>query len=878
MKQLKIFIVLLLAFAMLFTIVACNTNVETQTDKVETTKAPAKIDIDYPKDIQYNGEDSVAIHYIRKDNKYSTWCLWLWDPQGTDDSVEDVFNYQDEDGVIAYYPLSKFGDLSSGKLGIIIKKVGSWTKDGTENDRFIEFSKFTKDANKVYHVYFFGGDAGIYQTKDKTMVDSIESAIFDNEKTISVSCSNNIKSYEIYKDETKIGEGKDVGKTSFTYTLGEKVDLKYGYKVKVTFEKSNETLEKGISLYNLYSSALFDAEYYYSGELGAIYSQESTTFKVWSPVSNKIELVIYKSGTPTSVSKELGSDECQVFEMTKGEKGVFSCKINGDLHGLYYTYKVYNSSFDGVEVVDPYAKGAGVNGLRGLVVDFSRTNPDGWDDVTPLAYDRKSLVVYETHVSDVTSHSTWGGSNENKRKYLGLIEEGTTYQAGPTSVKTGFDHILELGVNAVQLLPIFDQANDEVNYAFNWGYNPLNYNVVEGLYSSDPYDGLVRINELKQVIQKFNENGITTIMDVVYNHVNGANGSNFDVLMPNYYFRYNKDGSLSNGSGCGNEVASERSMVRKFIVDSTKFWTEEYKLGGFRFDLMGLIDIETMDELTKECTDINPYMVIYGEPWQGGSSPLVAAKAATQDNANSFQGYGQFNDQTRDALIKGGLNDKASKGWVTNPDYVFQSDVINIQYGINGKTYKSNNSINDPNKNVIYATCHDNYTLYDRIKAAGINDEATIRKMAMLANSVVLTSNGTTFILSGEEMLRTKQGDNNSYKSSDAINGLNYGMLIKNNDIFQNYIKLIDFKKNASALCDNDPNIVVESLDGGSVLKYELLCEDGKYIVIHANGKCSGFSIDLTDCVLVLDTLNSDITIDSNTVIQAYQTIIVKCL
>lgn len=875
MKKISHIVAFVLVFIMLFTCVSCNVKPNETTNQT-TAKSTPTIDVSYPTEIEYNGEDSVAIHYIRRDGKYASWCLWLWDPQGTDDNNEDVFNYQDADGVIAYYPLSKFGLTDSGKLGIIIKRVGSWTKDGTENDRFIEFDKFTKDENKVYHVYFFGGDAGIYQTKDKTMADAINIAQFENENTISVSCSNNIKSYEVLKDGVTLDKNESVSSTQFKYTLKDKADLKSTYSVKVTFDKTGASLTKVVSLSALYSTELFDDEYYYDGELGAIYTKEETTFKVWSPVSSKILLRLYNSGTPTSVSKALGDDTYTEYEMTKMDKGVFTHSVDGDLHGTYYTYVVYNGTYNGVEIVDPYAKGAGVNGLRGLVVDFTRTNPDGWENTTPKDYDRKSLVVYETHVSDVTSNDSWGGSSENKRKYLGLIEEGTTYQAGNITIKTGFDHIKELGCNAVQLLPIFDQANDETIYSFNWGYNPLNYNVVEGLYSSDPYNGLIRITELKQVIQKFNENGISTIMDVVYNHVNSANGSNFDVLMPSYYFRYNSDGSLSNGSGCGNEVASERKMVRKFIVDSVKFWAEEYKLGGFRFDLMGLIDIQTMNELTEECTLINPNIVIYGEPWQGGTSPLPASECATQANGNKFEGYGQFNDQMRDALIKGGLNDKSSKGWITNTDYVFQSDIVNIQYGINGKTYKSNNSIEDPNKNVIYATCHDNYTLYDRIKAAGITNEDTVRKMAMLANAVVLTSNGTTFILAGEEMLRTKQGDSNSYKSSDAINGLNYGLLVKNYDIYQNYIKLIEFKKTNSALQKDDSNINVESLFNGSVFKYTLSSDEGEYVVVHTNGIQGEKTIDLSGYELILDTLNTNVLLNSTTVLSPYQTIIAK--
>ena len=877
MKTFRKAFIFSLVFLLVFLVFGCKKSEPGEKTQEETPKpAEKKADVDYPELTEFNGEPSVAIHYIRSDKKYAKWCLWLWDPTGVDDNQEDEFNYMDSDGVIAYYPLSKFGEFVGGKLGIIIKTRGSWTKDGTENDRFIEFSKFEMDENKVYHVYFFGGDAGIYQNKDKTMADDIESALFEDSKKIKVTCSNTVLSYELYKGSEKIKEEANVNNKSFSVYLDSDADLKESYVIKVTFKDSGSVLEKSIALNNLYDTEAFNTEFYYDGELGAIYSESETTFKVWSPVSSKILLRLYDNGTPTSVSKALGSDAYTEYEMTKGEKGVFSYKVDGNLHGKYYTYVVYNASNNGVEIVDPYAHAAGVNGLRGLIVDFSKTNPEGFEEMSYLTYDRKELVVWETHVADVTSNATWQGTEANRRKYLGLIESGTTYTSGDVTVTTGFDHIKELGVNAVQLLPVFDQANDETKYEFNWGYNPLNYNVVEGLYSSNPYDGLVRITELKQVIQAFNEAGITTIMDVVYNHVNGANGSNFDVLMPGYYFRYNSDGSLSNGSGCGNEVASEHAMVRKFIVDSCKFWVSEYKFGGFRFDLMGLLDLETMAEVVKECEKINPNVVIYGEPWQGGSSPLAQKYAAVQNNGNYYEGYGAFNDKMRDALIKGGLNDKATKGWITNNNSASITDIICIESGINGETYNSTNTISDPNKNVIYATCHDNYTLYDRIKAAGINNEETIKQMAILANALVLTSSGTSFLLAGEEMLRTKQGDSNSYKSSDDINSLDYSLKVKNLDMFEIYKILINFKETTTGLQLDTPNIEVEKLNSNTVLKYTVTSGDDEYLIIHANGANHGCSIDLSGYELVLDTLAKGTELSDNYSVGSYQTLILK--
>ena len=400
-------------------------------------------------------------------------------------------------------------------------------------------------------------------------------------------------------------------------------------------------------------------------------------------------------------------------------------------------------------------------------------------------------MVYETHVSDITSSKTWKGSEANRYKFLGLIEENTTYTQDNTTVKTGFDHIKELGVNAVQLLPIFDQANDETSMTFNWGYNPLNYNVLEGSYSSDPYDGYARIKEFKQVVQAFNEAGINVIMDVVYNHTSGLVGSNFDVLMPGYYYRYTNDGVASNGSGCGNETASEMPMYSRFMKDSTAFLASEYKLGGYRFDLMGLHDLDTMNELVSNLKTVNENIVVYGEPWTSGTTTLSSSKQSVQANGNKYEGFGQFNDQMRDALIKGGLSSDEQVGWVTSNSAGTASDVSKIIAGVKGIT-QAGVSITDPDKTVNYVTCHDNYTLYDRIHAAGVSEN--VDKMATLANAVVLTSQGTAFILAGEEILRSKQGDKNSYESGYEINELDYSRKITYQDVFNNYKDLINFK------------------------------------------------------------------------------------
>ena len=854
-------------------------------------------DVSFPTELPTDSDEpTIAIHYRRNDNKYAGWGLWLWDPDGADDGEVDVFNYQDDFGVTAYYPISYIGECSN-RMGIIIRKLDSWTKD-YGSDLYYQFNLFTPDQYGTYHAYLYSGEGTIYSGPNKTMSDNISYCGFIDESTIKVTTSNKSNYLELYKDNELIKIVRGYNAKSITLTLPDDdpvVQITSVYKIKVTFTATETVISAPVSVTALYKTDLFD-DYNYDGELGAIYSSTSTTFKVWSPVSSLIKLRIYDNGTPKYINPSLGNDEYTEYEMSKDSQGVWSKEVEGDLSAKYYTYVVTNAEFTNKEIVDPYAKSAGVDGLRGQVVNFDETNPVGWDEVEPIQYDRNELTVWETHVADVTSSDTWNGTETNRRKFLGMVEEDTTYDIDGTSYKTGFDHIVELGVNAVQILPMFDSSNDEINYSFNWGYNPLNYNVVDGLYSSNPYDGYTRINELKQVVKAFNAKGINIIMDVVYNHVNGAVNSNFDVLMPGYYYRYNSDGTLANGSGCGNETASEMYMMRKFMVDSTTFWASEYKLGGFRFDLMGLHDITTMNQLAAECKKINPAIAIWGEPWNAGSCALENAntQSAIQKNGNKYVGYGQFNDQMRDALIKGGLNGDTAMGWVTNPSKVSsEGDVRAIQKGIAGSTYNSNYEIADPNKTVNYVTCHDNYTLYDRVRKAGntayIQSKADFVKMAILANAVVFTSQGTSFMLGGEEMLRTKNYDSNSYQSSDAINQYDYSRLsgsIKGagsmtfDMVYENYKALINFKQKISGLHASTCQLNVESLNGGATLKYTVSDGTDEYIVIHSNGVIDNITpstINLEGYSVYLDTMranNVGDTLSSSFTPVAYQTLI----
>ena len=689
---------------------------------------PLPSDANLPTTISYLDEPGVQIHYQRTKPGYGDWGLWLWS-EGKDGS-EYEFNYQDDYGTIAYYPLSMFGNPHS--LGFIVKKLfkvagdGNWIKD-YDSDRFIDFDMLTADAHDIYHIYLVSNKASVYTVPDKSQtMCGVNICQFENSRNIKIEANNPLSDVKLYLNDEEADANSYTVETQGTtgknkiVKLSESADISSAYTVRIQFE-SGPVVMKNVSIRKLYNSA-FDEQYTYYGDLGVKVEDGKTIFKVWSPVSQDIVLRIYNSGTPTSVNPNTGDDSHEDWNMSKSNDGVFMASVNQDLTGKYYTYIVRNAyNKEGKEIVDPYAKGCGVNGLRGMIVDFdnAEAKPSGWDSVTYSQVDRKHLTIYETHVADVTSSETWGGTDTFQKRFRGMWESGTTYTKNGTTVSTGFDHIKELGVNAVEILPMFDQANDEVHPTFNWGYNPLNYNCVEGVYSVNPYDGYTRIYELRQLIQAYKAQGIAIIMDVVYNHVNGLSGSNFDVLMPYYYFRYNDStGSASSGSGCGNDTASERPMYRKFMIDSVKFWTETYKLDGFRFDLMGLHDVPTMNQVVAAARQINSNLTVFGEAWIMGTAAQSGTVLANQSNANQFAGYGQFNDKGRDALLAGGLSPKYSKGWMnseTNP--VLTSDLVEMMKGI------THNVTSSPDKSTNYATCHDNYTLHDRGIAAGIYDE-----------------------------------------------------------------------------------------------------------------------------------------------------------
>ena len=547
----------------------------------------------------------------------------------------------------------------------------------------------------------------------------------------------------------------------------------------------------------------FDELYKYEDELGAIYNNRKTTFKIWAPLAESVEVIFYgKDGY------DYRSDAKEVIKMKYEEKGVWKLEVKGDLNGEFYNYIIKRSGVS-KEVIDPYAKAVGVNGERGMVIDLNATNPIGWDTHTiPKLNSVLDAIIYEVNIRDFTIDNNSGINNEIKGKFKGFCAEQSTNKG---KIKTGINHLKELGVNVIQLLPSFDYKTIDERYfneeEYNWGYDPLNYNVPEGSYSTNPYFGEVRIKEFKELIMKLHENGFKVVMDVVFNHTADTENSNFNKILPKYYYRENEDGSFSNGSGCGNEIASERAMVRKFILDSLKYWVEEYKIDGFRFDLMGLHDIEIMKAIRKELSED---IILYGEGWKAGPSTLEDDILTLKENISKFGKLqvGAFSDDIRDA-IKGSVFEAESGGFINGGNGFEET----IKFGVVASTAHKDIDFNklkyskipwaiEPYQVITYVSAHDNYTLWDKLALVKPLFAKSDRiKMNKLAAAIILTSQGIPFIHAGDEILRTKKDRNgtlveNSYKSSDYVNKFYWSRKEKYIDIFNYYKKLIDLRKN----------------------------------------------------------------------------------
>ena len=522
---------------------------------------------------------------------------------------------------------------------------------------------------------------------------------------------------------------------------------------------------------NLYSTEEFERKYTYSGaDLGARWSKDKTAFRLWAPTAKSVKVNLYRSGTPGT------EDRIEQLVMAKSVAGTWTAEAAGDRGGQYYTYLVeLETGLD--EVCDPYAVTTGVNGHRAMILDLKSTDPDGWNrDRNPHAGEKiTDAVIYELHVRDLSADPSSG--IRNKGKFLGLLETGTK---NDSSVPTGLDHIKSLGITHLHLLPSYDYGSVDESHPekdqFNWGYDPVNYNVPEGSYSTDPYHGEVRVKEMKQMIQGLHEHGISVVLDVVYNHVYEAKDFCFNRIVPDYFSR-TKNGVYSNGSGCGNDTASERSMVRKYIVDSVKYWADEYHIDGFRFDLVGLLDVDTINELVSTVHASHPDVIFYGEGWTLDTAltkPEVLL--ATQDNAHLTPNFAYFSDTLRDVL-RGYVFDDHAHGYVAGLEG--QEEDLCACFAAAPGWCPS------PTQTVNYASCHDNMALFDRLTMSAPKATAAQRiRMNNLAAAVVMTAQGIPFFQAGEEMLRSKPRpdgtfEHNSYASPDSVNSIKWNDLSK---------------------------------------------------------------------------------------------------
>lgn len=535
-------------------------------------------------------------------------------------------------------------------------------------------------------------------------------------------------------------------------------------------------------------------ETYDGDDLELVVDAKGTHFALWSPEAQEAKVIIY----PT----DRNSTPVDTMVMTRGEKGVWRASVPDKLYGRFYTFSIKHNGKWLAETPGVWAKALGTNGERAAIIDFKTTDPEGWNvDKGPSIKNINDAVLYEMHHRDFSVHPSSG--IVNKGKFLALTEHGTVSPAGD---KTGIDHLKELGVTHVHILPSYDfNSVDETQLPsnrYNWGYDPVNYNTPEGSYSTNPADPQARIREMKKMVKSLHDAGIGVVMDVVYNHTALNDDSNFSLTAPGYYYRHRADGSYSDASGCGNEIASEREQMRNFIVNSVKYWAKEYHIDGFRFDLMAIHDTTTMNDVVKALKEVNPDIFVYGEGWTAGDSPLPVGQRALKDNVAAMPGVAVFSDDIRDA-VKGHYSDATDRGFATGKP----GNEETVKIGIVGATAhpqvdysKGNNSKKPyalaPTQVINYVSCHDDLMLTDKLaKSMPDADTAGRQRADKLAQTIIFTSQGTPFIFAGEEIFRDKKGVHNSYKSPDSINAIDWTLKSENGDIYNYYRELIALRK-----------------------------------------------------------------------------------
>ena len=739
----------------------------------------------------------LKIHYYRYDQDYSGWDLWLW-PKGYDGTACPL------DGIVCFpgHPEScmcfaevNLTDLPVPELGLILRHNG-WNGRDWDSDRYVNLIALRDRVDP--EIYLVQNSEQIHLSPDRiSFIPTAERAVFRNFREIFIQMQAPCP-LDPNDPFLVMGDGNprnvvnssamDDGR-SFVLTL--QADWTLG-ETCIISKKGFQSFP--VRYGTLFDTPEFDRLYAFDGDdLGCRPSPRETVFRVWSPMASRVDVNIFR---------KIDSDSPEdVFPLSPDRNGTWVLSVPEDLAGCHYTYQVTTGG-DVQEVCDPNATGVSINGRRALATRPQEANPAGWETVGHLTPAHPTdAVLYEVHVRDFTIHPDSGILH--KGLFLGLAEPDTHT---PDGTKTGLAHLVELGITHVHLMPIFDFFTiDESRLhegQFNWGYDPHLYNVPDGSYTTDPDDGLERIRQLKKMILALKSNGIGVVMDVVYNHTYRSTDSEFNKLVPGYFYRTDAQGRFSNGSGCGNETASERFMVRKTITDSVLYWAREYKVDGFRFDLMGLHDIETMNGIRRALDAHHPGILLYGEGWTGGESPLEKGRAALKANAARLLRIGVFNDNARDA-IKGSSFSDPSGGFINGQPQLREGVKFGIAGAVQHPQVDCMRAIGSgsawagyPWHCVNYAASHDNLTLYDKLVAshsAATENEAVRR--TNLAGAIVLLSQGIPFMLSGTEFMRSKQGVHNSYNAPDAVNGVDWNRKSRYRACFAYHQGLIRLRK-----------------------------------------------------------------------------------
>ncbi len=718
----------------------------------------------------------ITIHYHRYDADYDNVSIWTWDAyyQRSPEANEIFEVGRDAYGSILQLDRGNYGlKGESDKIGLLPRLAGDWNRKDGGGDRFWR----TDMGNEIYLI---GGQDNVW-TKPPDTSPQVVAAYIDAPTRLVVEMSRPVKPDEITMDRFSIynsqqnrqalvsarilSHEKKLTSNEIELLLASPLDIAGGaYEVSVEgFGGSARVFPRGV---------LDDTNEFYDAQavLGATYRPEATTFRVFTPMARSVQVVLYEDAT--------GVKGRATHDLHMAGKGIWEGKVDGDLEGRFYLYKIDDHER---EVLDIYCVNAVDSSRRARITDLSRTNPPNWDSakIGPPLASPVDMVVYEMHVRDFTIAANSGVGH--KGKYLGFAQAGARLPEDD-AIKTGLDNLAELGITHVQLLPVQDFDNDETSTNYNWGYVTIDYNSPEGWYATNINDQS-RIRELKQLVAALHQRGIGVILDVVYNHT--SNNAPFNSLVPRYYYRFLPDGSYSNGSGCGNDFRSEAPMGRKYIIDTLKYWVQEYGIDGFRFDLMALIDLDTMKDVERELRAIKPGIVLYGEPWGGGGKQAPVRPTNKQTICGTH--IGAFNDNIRNALV-GSPFEKNNAGFVQDG-----SNLDNVCRGIEGSW---RDWAPTPAQAINFLSCHDNWVVWDKLKLS--KPDASDRElvdMMKLGYLLLLTSQGVPFLQGGEEFARTKFGDGNSYNAPDSVNEVNWSLKKKHYDLFTYARDIITLRK-----------------------------------------------------------------------------------